>query len=158
MTPSAKFADLLLPGVSFFECDNIPGTWADDDYLLYNNSITAPLFGGRFEYEWIREVASKMGLQKEFDQGHEDAESWLRYLYEACRQTETELPDFDSFKEASYYIYEGRKPLVNFEANIKDGVPFDTPSGKIEIFSKTLYDMGRPDEIPGTPRHIYCAE
>lgn len=57
MTPSAKFADILLPGVSFFEIDNIPSPWADDDYLLYNHHITEPLFKGRFEYEWIREVA-----------------------------------------------------------------------------------------------------
>ena len=46
---------------------------------------------------------------------------------------------------------------MNFLENIRDGVPFDTPSGKIEIFSKTLYDMGRKD-IPGAPGHIYCPE
>ena len=32
--------------------------------------------------------------------------------------------------------------------------PLNTPSGKIEIFSKTLYDMGRPDEIPAVPKYI----
>lgn len=63
MTPSAKFADILLPGVSFFEIDNIPSPWADDDYLLYNHHITEPLFKGRFEYEWIREVARLLGLK-----------------------------------------------------------------------------------------------
>ena len=47
---------------------------------------------------------------------------------------------------------------MNFSENINEGVPFNTPSGKIEIFSKTLYDMNRPEDIPGSPGHIYCVE
>ena len=158
MTPSAKFADILLPGVSFFEIDNIPSPWADDDYLLYNHHITEPLFKGRFEYEWIREVARLLGLKREFDCGLSGADQWLRYVYDQCRRSETELPEFDEFKEKSFYVYKSHKPLVNFSENINEGVPFNTPSGKIEIFSKTLYDMNRPEDIPGSPGHIYCAE
>ena len=158
MTPSARFADILLPGVSFFECDNIPGTWGSDDYLLYNNHITSPLFSGRFEYYWIREAAEKMGLGEKFDMGHDSLESWLRHVYDQCRETERELPDYDTFKAASFFVYSSHKPLVAFEDNIKNGVPFSTPSGKIEIFSKTLYDMGRPDDIPGIPRYVRCSE
>ena len=67
-------------------------------------------------------------------------------------------PEFDEFKEKSFYVYKSHKPLVNFSENINEGVPFNTPSGKIEIFSKTLYDMNRPEDIPGSPGHIYCAE
>lgn len=158
MTPSAKFADILLPGVSFFEIDNIPSPWADDDYLLYNHHITEPLFKGRFEYEWIREVARLLGLKREFDCGLSGADQWLRHVYDQCRRSEAELPEFDEFKEKSFYVYKSHKPLVNFSENINEGVPFNTPSGKIEIFSKTLYDMNRPEDIPGSPGHIYCAE
>ena len=158
MTPSVKFADILLPGVSFFEIDNIPSPWADDDYLLYNHHITEPLFKGRFEYEWIREVARLLGLKREFDCGLSGADQWLRYVYDQCRRSETELPEFDEFKEKSFYVYKSHKPLVNFSENINEGVPFNTPSGKIEIFSKTLYDMNRPEDIPGSPGHIYCVE
>lgn len=158
MTPSAKFADILLPGISFFEMDNIPSPWADDDYLLYNHQITAPLFGGKFEYDWIRRVAELMNIKDSFDNGLDGIDQWLRCVYEQCRQTETELPPFEQFKEKSYHIYSEHKPLVNFYDNIHSGVPFNTPSGKIEIFSKTLYDMNRTEDIPGSPGHIYCAE
>ena len=29
-----------------------------------------------------------------------------------------------------------------------------TPSGKIEIFSTQLFDLGRPDEIPAVPKYV----
>jgi len=32
--------------------------------------------------------------------------------------------------------------------------PLDTPSGKIEIFSQALFDLGRPDEIPAVPKYV----
>ncbi|MBM3312912.1 MAG: dimethyl sulfoxide reductase subunit A, partial [Candidatus Aminicenantes bacterium] len=35
-----------------------------------------------------------------------------------------------------------------------DRHPLKTPSGKIEIFSKALHDLGRPDEIPAVPKYI----
>lgn len=158
MTPSAKFADILLPGASFFECDNIPATWGRADYLLYCNHITSPLFESRFEYYWIREMAYLMELGKEFDNGNPDLESWIRQAYENCRLVESELPDFETFKKDSYYVYKHHKPKVAFEDNIKNGTPFSTPSGKIEIFSKTLYDLNRHKEIPGRAGYIECTE
>ena len=32
--------------------------------------------------------------------------------------------------------------------------PLQTPSGKIELFSKTLFDMGKPDVIPAVGKYI----
>jgi anaerobic dimethyl sulfoxide reductase subunit A len=32
--------------------------------------------------------------------------------------------------------------------------PLSTPSGKIEIFSKQLFDLHKPDEIPPVPKYI----
>ena len=61
MTPGAKYADVLLPGTSFFETENIVPPWNASDYILYNKNAIKPLFDGRFEYEWIREVTEKMG-------------------------------------------------------------------------------------------------
>lgn len=162
MTPSARYSDIILPAVSFFENDNIPGTWADDDYVLYNHAITKPLFGCRFEYQWIREVAKEMGLLEEFDCGKKSQDEWLRYVYKECQKSEPELPDFDTFKEKSFHVFSDKKDMIAFEKNIKEGIPFDTPSGKIEIFSKALYEMGvnsgREREIPGRPGYVSSFE
>ena len=43
--------------------------------------------------------------------------------------------------------------FADFRAD-PDACPLKTPSGKIEIFSKQLYDMDRPDEIPAVPKYI----
>ena len=32
--------------------------------------------------------------------------------------------------------------------------PLETPSGKIEIFSKQLFDLEQPEEIPAIPKYI----
>lgn len=34
---------------------------------------------------------------------------------------------------------------------MEKGIPFKTPSGKIEIFCKALHDLGNPEEIGGLP-------
>ena len=103
-------------------------------------------------------MAYLMELGKEFDNGNPDLESWIRQAYENCRLVESELPDFETFKKDSYYVYKHHKPKVAFEDNIKNGTPFSTPSGKIEIFSKTLYDLNRHKEIPGRAGYIECTE
>jgi anaerobic dimethyl sulfoxide reductase subunit A len=48
------------------------------------------------------------------------------------------------------------KPEIAFEDFRKDPArhPLPTPSGKIEIFSKRLFDMNKPEEIPAVPKYI----
>jgi len=50
-------------------------------------------------------------------------------------------------------------PFVAFEENVRDpeNHPFPTPSGKIEIFSKRLYDMHHP-EIPALSHYVPAHE
>ncbi|MCX6066089.1 MAG: hypothetical protein NT121_10090, partial [Chloroflexi bacterium] len=48
------------------------------------------------------------------------------------------------------------KPAIAFEDFRRDPeyYPLETPSGKIEIFSKQLYDFGNPAEVPPIPKYI----
>ena len=159
MTPGSRFADLLLPGVSFFEVNNIVPPWSGDVYFLYNQAVAAPLFGGRFEYDWIREVAWKLGYGPAFDEGKTSLDEWLEYLYYQCRdEVEPLLPDYETFKEKGAMVWDDIPEEIAFLPQLREGKPFATPSGKIEIFSKQLYDLGleegREDDIPGIPRYI----
>ena len=52
MTASAKFADLLLPGISMFEEENITKPWKFTEFLGFNNKVIEPLYECKTEYEW----------------------------------------------------------------------------------------------------------
>lgn len=156
MTPGARFADLLLPGVSFFETENVVPPWNASDYLLYNQQAIRPVFEGQFEYEWIRRTAALLGRESQLSMGR-STRDWLEVLYEQNRQQEPELPYFRAFQTLGCYVYRNTPYQIAFQSQIENGTPFSTPSGKIEIFSQRLYDMDSPD-LPGIPRYTPCTE
>ena len=159
MTPSARYADIFLPGTSVFEGNNIKAPWAGSNYLLRSNQVIEPLFGCRFEWEWLKEVAGKLGLYEAFIDGKPDAEQWLEENYQILKEMEPELPDYETFCRLGGWKYRDQRSVIALEKEIADpeNHPFKTPSGKIEIFSKELYDM-KQEDIPGIPRYISCPE
>lgn len=136
MTASAKFADLLLPGISMFEEENITKPWKFTEFLGFNNKVIEPLYECKTEYEWIRELAKGIGLEEEFTEGR-DYSQWMSYIYEDLRTSEPELPEYDKFREKGIYKFEEGHYPISFEKEVKDPkhYPFPTPSGKIELFS-----------------------
>jgi anaerobic dimethyl sulfoxide reductase subunit A len=158
MTSSAKYSDLVLPASSMFEGNNIAHPWSGENYILYNSKVMEPLFECRFEYDWLKEVAQKMGLYEEFTQGHETTEDWLRHSYESIMPLEKELPPYDEFIKQGGYQYKNSPEVLPYLDQIQEGKPFKTPTGKIEIFSKNLYDMNQHEKIPGIPSYTPCVE
>lgn len=156
MTPSARFADILLPAASLFECNNITAPWANDDYLLSNSRAVQPLFEALPDYEWVSLLAREMGLEEAFQAGHETAEDWLTDLYAALREKTPLLPEYAVFREKGGFQFRDAPLHVAYQENIERGIPFATPSGKIELFSKTLYDLGEP--IPAIARYVPSPE
>ncbi|MDF2474083.1 MAG: dmsA [Anaerocolumna sp.] len=160
MTSSAKFADILLPGVSMFEVDNISEPWMMGDYLLYSRKIIEPIYESRPDYEWICEVAEKLGKKEEFNMGYHDYDNFLKGIYEELRTKENELPDYEVFRENGGYRYNRKAPYIAFKEQITDinGNPFPTKSGKIEIFSPDLFRLQNPQEIPAIPKYVSCED
>ncbi len=155
MTASARFADILLPGVSMFECENITMPWQYGDFLGFNNKVIEPLFEGRFEYDWLSEVADRLGLKEEFTQGR-TAGQWLESIYNDLRNQETELPDYETFKREGIYRYQNNPGVIAFEKEREDPdkYPFPTKSGKIEIFSEKVYRTKYREFVPAIPRYV----
>lgn len=156
MTPSARFADILLPGPSVLELNSITAPWANDDYLLSNSRAVEPLFASRPGYDWIREMAACMGLEPAFSEGRQTIEEWLAHLYGEHRKVEPTLPEYDEFRENGGFQFRDAPLRIAYRENIEKGIPFHTPSGRIELFSSTLYDMGEP--IPAIPRYVPAPE
>ena len=155
MTASAKFADILLPGVSPLERDDVSMPWQYGDFLGFAKQVVPPLGQCRLEYDWLTEVAERLGLREEFTEGRTAGE-WLEHLYGDLRRRETELPPYGEFSRGGVYRYRNNLPFVAFENEVKDpeNHPFPTESGKIELFSEAVFHTEFRDFFPAIPRYV----
>lgn len=160
MTASAKFADILLPAASPWECENLVFPWSWGDYVLYANKVIEPLYECKPDYDWVLALADKMGLREQFSLGHNTIGEWCRDIYAELREKEPELPSFEEFKAKGYHKYKVKEKYIAYQKQIEDleHNPFNTPSGKIELFSARLFDLQNPVEIPAIPKYVPAFE
>jgi anaerobic dimethyl sulfoxide reductase subunit A len=152
LTPSARFADVVLPADHSFERCDITPPWLGDTYLVLGQKAVEPPGECRHAYHWMADLAARMGVGEAFTEG-KAIEDWLRQILDEARAKEPAIPAWPDL-HASGLARRESTGYVAFAREIADPEhhPFATPSGKIEIFSKTLFDMGNP-EIPGIPRY-----
>jgi len=153
MTPSARFADVLLPADQSLERDDFGFPWSGEKYVVFGNKVVDPPFECRHEYWWLSRVAEKLGIGEKFSEG-KTREDWLKQIADDAKRNNAAFPSWDELTRTGLYR-EKPEAYVAFEKEIRDpaGHPFKTPSGKIEIFSKALFDMNKP-EITGIPQYI----
>ncbi|HWR34988.1 MAG TPA: DMSO/selenate family reductase complex A subunit [Clostridia bacterium] len=153
MTPSAKFADILLPSDNSLERCDIGFPWSGEKYIVFGNKVVEPPFECKHDYWWLSRVAERLGVGQQFTEGKTE-EDWLKQIIAEVRIADPEFPSYEELSRRGVY----RKPpeeYVAFEKEVQhpDKYPFQTPSGKVEIFSKTLYDMNN-SAVPGIPKYI----
>jgi len=154
MTSSAEYSDLILPGDDFLERDDIVTSWGVKDFAFFQNKVVEAEYERKLGYEWILELSRRLGVEEEFSQGR-NYEDWLKYIVNKTRNRHKDFPTYEEFKKEVLYEKGRDRTYVAFEKQIKDfdKNKFPTPSGKIEIFSKRLYDM-RDSEIPAIPKYV----
>jgi anaerobic dimethyl sulfoxide reductase subunit A len=153
MTPTARFADILLPVNTFMERKDLAMPWLGSPYYLFHNKAIDSLYESKSDRDICVELASKLGIE-DFRGGRTDDE-WMRCVAEQTG----DIPDFDSYKKNGVVKIKEDKPHVSFTKQILDpeNNPFPTPSGKIEIYSEYLSEMENPD-IPPIPKYIPAPE
>ena len=155
LTNSARYADILLPSASFFERWNIGETWGSANYLLLSQKVVEPEFERRTDYDWIRDVAHKLGVEAQLSEGRTEKE-WIRHCLDSARENDPDrdYPTWEEFEKTGVHYFKP-ETVVAFQKQIEDfeNNPFKTPSGKIELFSKELYDMQHP-EVAAIPKYI----
>ena len=85
VTASAKYADILLPADNMMERDDIVTPWGHEEYALYMNKAVDTVFECRNGYDWISDLAERLGLKEELTEG-KTLEQWLRYLLRRQRK------------------------------------------------------------------------
>jgi anaerobic dimethyl sulfoxide reductase subunit A len=173
MTPTALYSDVILPVAETpFEITTVDAPWGNISgcWWVYSPKCVEPQ-GEAKEPEWIlTKLAEKMGFLKEYNPNYIDDSKWeevkdklLEASYEAKAKTLANmgrtLPSWKEFKKNIVYHFDFPEPLYSYGPQIKEGKPFDTKSGKIEIYSDylektdlTTTKYGAP--IPPIPRYI----
>ena len=158
MTPSAKFADLVLPACTQLEVWGLEDGWKyGDEVILMPKVLQAP-GEAKSDYQIAADLAERLGLKEEYTLGRNEYE-WIEWAVKYYRNSRfPDIPDLEKLHEMNRGVYTRpvHEPKIAFSDFRKDprSHPLNTPSGKIELFSRTLFEMGKPDTIPAVPKYI----
>ncbi len=147
MTPTARFADIVLPVSSFYERNDVIAGHGMPPFYGYMHKVIEPLYESKSHLEIATELATRLGIS---DYSDKTEDEWLREIIRGSY-----VPDYDVLKARGFYKVELPEPHVAFKEEIEGPAnhPFPTPSGKIEIYSQQLADMNHP-KLPPIPKYI----
>jgi anaerobic dimethyl sulfoxide reductase subunit A len=158
LTPTGRFADILLPACTQFETWGLEDGWKYGDELILMPKLVEPLAETRSDYRICAGLAERLGFGPAYTEGRDERE-WVAWILDRYRETRfPNLPSLDEFESSNIGLYAESvaRPSIAFADFRADpeAHPLDTPSGKIEIFSRQLYDLDQPDEVPPVPKYI----
>ncbi len=158
LTPTARFADLVLPACTQFETWGVEDGWKYGDEVILQPKLVEPPGECKSDYRICAEIAARLGIGEAYSEGR-DERGWTAWCLEEYRRRRfPELPSLEEFISQNLGAWSRPvdKPAVAFEDFRRDPeqYPLATPSGKIEIFSKQLFDLNQPAEIPPIPKYI----
>ena len=173
----AKNADIVLPCTTNLERSDI-GMSPLDHYVISMEQAINPVGESRNDYDILAAISRHMGVEDSFTEGRSD-EDWQRHLYDQTRQQMADdgfdLPEYEEFRQKKWFeLATESRPKILFEDFRLDpeANPLNTPSGKIELYSKTIEGFGYDDVPPhaswmepqewlgspdaGYPLHLLC--
>jgi anaerobic dimethyl sulfoxide reductase subunit A len=148
VTPTARYADILLPATTSWERNDVHTPWAGaGHYAIFMQKAIEPVGECRDDLDICTELSRRLGLQGYNDKTEDE---WLREL------TRASIDDYERFRERGLARLPTPDDAIAFAREIRDPErhPFSTPSGKIEIYSTTLaanpdpYGLGPIPPLP----------
>ena len=149
LTPTARYADIILPAAHFFEREDIGMPWGSMSAgFVPMNKVVEPAGETKSDLKIFQELSERLGIAGYSDRADEE---WLKEFLASTPG----MPEYKTWKEKPFFEAAHEKPWVAFRKEIEspEENPFPTPSGKIEIHSQKLADMKNP-LIPPIPKYI----
>ena len=158
----AKRSDIVLPCTTPLERSDIMMT-PRDPYVVSMSKLVEPYGQAKNDFEIFKGIAEEMGVKEKFTEGRSE-EEWQKWIYkqtsERAEAANINIPTYEKFREERWFrINDPSKPtlmLKDFREDPKKN-PLSTPSGKIEIYSKTVASFNY-DDCPGHPVWIEPCE
>jgi len=151
MTPTAKFADLVLPVNSHWARDDILRPWYVGSYYICANKAIESLPETKSDFDIAVELASRLGIQ---DFSDKDAEGWRRHIVETEPDMRDHVRDYGEFRKEGLHRVRTEQPTISLKQQVDDPEknPFRTPSGKIEIYALRIAELDDP-KVPAIPKY-----
>ena len=143
LTPSAQLADIVLPAATNFEFDDIGHFGLPHGFILARPKIVEPIGDCWSDSKILNELGKRLGVAQYFWSNMREC---LDEILKPAGMT------YDDFKNIG--ILKGKWEYRGYE---KKG--FNTPSGKVEIYSQQLKEWGN-DPLPDyheLPESLYRA-
>jgi anaerobic dimethyl sulfoxide reductase subunit A len=156
ITPSALYADVLLPVSTHFERHDVALPWYKGHYYIHRPKVIEPMGESKSDFQIFTELAYRLGHKtgvgdhfgRNFNPRADRSywhnpdpvdESYLAHWWVNSVQHHQHVTmSWEEFKKLGVYKFKYDHPKVGFEKQIQHGKPFPTASGKIEILSGEL--------------------
>ncbi len=153
-TATARFADIVLPATTSFERNDIEviGDYSGIGFVAMQKMIE-PMHEAKSDYDIFVELSKKLGVEDKYTEGKSEMD-WIKEFYNNAKNIADKqniaMPEFDKFWEEGIHEFEVTdegNSFVRYADFREDPLmnPLGTPSGLIEIYSKTIDDMGYED-------------
>ncbi len=161
-TATARHADIVLPATTSLERNDI-GCAPRDRFVIAMQQAIEPVGEARSDFAIFSALARRLGCEAAYTE-ERDETAWLRHLYERwrgeVRTNQAAIPEFDAFWQDGWLEIPQRAEeyvlLGDFRADPAEH-KLATPSGRIELFSERIAQLGY-DDCPPHPAWLAPAE
>ncbi|MGO0861930.1 molybdopterin-dependent oxidoreductase, partial [Clostridioides difficile] len=129
MTDTATLCDLFIPCTNTLESEDIIYSSMTNPYITYNERAVKPKHEFMDEYYFFMELAKKMELR---DYPFVSKKEYLEKVIEPLNRLDKSL-DIEKLKNSYFTIH---NPIAWKDKK------FETPSGKYELYSERIRDLG----------------
>jgi anaerobic dimethyl sulfoxide reductase subunit A len=137
-TPTARYADILLPVTTDLERSDLVTSWGHDSHLFFSQKAAEPMREARSDYWIFSQLAQRLGFGDDYTEG-KTVETWIsEFLY-------PQNLDVDEMHENGIMRQDDkiRIGLADFTSDpVRHALP--TASGKIEIVNPQAEQYGLP--------------
>ncbi|WP_069632155.1 molybdopterin-dependent oxidoreductase [Campylobacter pinnipediorum] len=154
-TSGARMSDIVFPVAIEPERIDIEQTNGTGEYIFAIKQAIEPMGESRSDFQICKDICKRWGMEETFTEGKTELE-WIKEIFkDAMEQAKSlgyeELPTFDEFWKKGYVKFdkkdEDKKYYTRFSKFRENPNKnrLGTQSGKIEIYSPTIADMGYDD-------------
>jgi len=159
----AKYSDIILPCTTPLERQDIMLT-PRDPYVISMSKLVEPFEEAKSDFDIFKGIAKKMDIENLFTEGR-DEEDWQKWIYQETSVKSKSLknidfPSYQEFRKIGWFKVPPPKENTIMLKDFREDptkFPLSTPSGKIEIYSKTV-DSFNYDDCPGHPTWLEPCE